>query len=255
MFKQCSAATVFLAALAIGACRGGPPARVIDLGHPLAATDPTWSGTPVFSHTPVATFEKDTYYSAKFASDEHFGTHVDAPAHFAASGLTVDRIPADRLVRPGLRISVASQVAKDEDYRVTVDDLAAFERMHGQIPEGSIVLIATGWDVRWPDASKYMNVREGTKHFPGLSVEATAYLARDRRVAAIGIDTPSVDYGPSPGFEAHRVSSPLDVYHIENATGLTSLPPTGFTVVVAPVKITGGSGAPARVFALVRGSE
>jgi kynurenine formamidase len=255
VFERYLAVAIFLAVLSLSACRSEPATRVIDLGHPMTVSDPTWSGTPVFSHVTVATFDKDTYYSAKFASDEHFGTHVDAPAHFAASGLTVDRIPAERLVRPGVCISVAAQVAKDEDYRVTVQDLSAFERGHGQIPEGSIVFVATGWDARWRDATRYMNERDGKKHFPGLSVEATAYLARERRVAAIGIDTPSIDYGPSAQFEAHRVSSPLDVYHIENATGLTSLPPTGFTVVVAPVRIAGGSGAPARVFALVRGSE
>ena len=257
MSSRASRTAAFVAVFLAGACgrspSPAPPRQVVDLGHALAATDPTWTGTPVFSHTPTATFPKDTYFAAKFSTDEHFGTHVDAPAHFAASGLTVDRIPADRLVRPGVCIPVTAKVAQDEDYRVTVEDLTAFERQHGRIPEGSIVFVATGWDARWPDATRYMNVRDGKKHFPGLSVEATAYLARDRRVAGIGIDTPSVDYGPSEQFEAHRVSSPLDVYHIENATRLTTLPATGFTVVVAPVKIAGGSGAPARVFA-VRGT-
>jgi len=246
---------VVVSLVLVTACAPAPPrpgaVRVIDLGHALDEADPTWSGTPVFTHATVATIAKDTYFAAKFSAEEHFGTHVDAPAHFAEQGLTVDRIPADRLVRPGIAVDVVANVRTDEDYRVTREDLEAFERGHGRIPEGSIVLIATGWDSRWPSAAQYMNVRGGKKHFPGLSVEAAAFLARERRVAAIGIDTPSVDYGLSEQFEAHRTSMPQDVYHVENATGLTSLPPKGFTVVVAPIKIKGGSGGPTRVFALV----
>jgi kynurenine formamidase len=133
---------------------------------------------------------------------------------------------------------------------VTVADIKAFEAKSGPVPEGSIALIATGWDRFWPDRARYMNERGGVKHFPGLSPEAVAYLARDRRVAAIGIDTGSIDYGPSTTFEAHKVSMALNVYHIENAAHLTSLPPTGFTVIVAPINIAGGSGGPARVFAV-----
>jgi kynurenine formamidase len=97
-----------------------------------------------------------------------------------------------------------------------------------------------------------MNDKNGVKHFPGLSAEACAYLARDRRVAAIGIDTPSIDYGPSTAFEAHHVSMALNVYHIENAARLTTLPATGFEVMVAPINIGGGSGGPARVFAFLK---
>jgi kynurenine formamidase len=228
------------------------PSRVFDLGHALSAEDPTFSGKPVFTHTTTATIAKDTYFGASFSSDEHFGTHVDAPAHFWAEGWTVDQIPADRLVQPAVCVNLASKAAADEDYRVSLEDLQAFERDHGRIPERAIVFIATGWDARWPDATKYMNARDGAKHFPGLTVAAATFLARERRVAAIGIDTPSIDYGPSSNFEAHRASMAENVYHIENATGLTALPATGFTAIVAPIKIKGGSGGPARVFALVK---
>jgi kynurenine formamidase len=228
------------------------PSRVIDLGHALAETDPSWSGERVFTHTTVATFAKDGYLAGQFSTEEHFGTHLDAPAHFAADGLTVDRIPAERLVRPAVCINVEPLVQANEDYRLTLADVQAFERDHGAIAAGAMVLVATGWDRRWPDAARYMNVRGGVKHFPGVSVEAAAYLARDRQVAGIGIDTPSIDYGPSEQFEAHHTTMPAGVYHVENAANLTSLPPAGFTVVVAPIKIKDGSGGPARVFALMR---
>ena len=117
-------------------------------------------------------------------------------------------------MRPGICINITG---KPEDYQVTVADVKAFEAKNGAIPEGSIVMIATGWDARWPDQKKYMNDRNGVKHFPGIHPDAAAYLAKDRKVVGIGIDTPSVDYGPSAKFETHNLTMPLNVFHIENA--------------------------------------
>jgi len=226
--------------------------RVVDLGHAIRATDPSWDAKPPYDRTVVATIEKNGYTGGRITIDEHFGTHVDAPAHFAKGGWTVDQIPVERLRRPGVRIDVSKQAAADADYRVTVADIKAFEAAHGAIPSDTIVLIATGWDRFWSDRARYMNDKNGVKHFPGLTAEASTYLARDRHVAAIGIDTPSIDYGPSTTFDAHHASMALNVYHIENAARLTTLPATGFEVVVAPINIAGGSGGPTRVFAFMR---
>src|SRR4029453_1120963 len=220
--------------------------RVVDLGHPLAETDPSWSGEKVFSRKETG---QGGVSMGSFSSDEHFGTHLDAPAHFGGAW-TTDKIPVERLVRPAVCINVEAQAAKDEDYRLTQKDVLAFEAKAGRIPEGAFVLVATGWDRRWPDRARYMNERDGVKHFPGLSVEAAAFLAKERKVAGIGIDTASVDYGPSTKYETHRTTMPENVYHIENATTLTRLPPRGFTAVVAPIDIAGGSGGPTRLFAL-----
>ena len=226
------------------------PLKVLDLGHPLSESDPTWTGHKAFTRTETATFAKDGAALGKFSTDEHFGTHLDAPAHFGGTW-TTDKIPVDRLVRPAVCIDITAKVAADEDYRLTVEDIRAFESRNGRIAESALVLVATGWDRRWKEPGRYMNVRNGLKHFPGISVEAATLLARDRKVAGIGIDSPSVDYGPSEHFETHRTTQPLNVYHIENAANLTTLPATGFTVVVAPVNIAGGSGGPTRVFALL----
>ena len=219
--------------------------RVVDLGHALAVTDPSWTGEHVFQRKAE---KGDGYVGGTFSSDEHFGTHLDAPAHFGGAW-TVDRIPVDRLVRPGICINITGRT---EDYQLTVADVKAFEAKNGAVAEGAIVMIATGWDSRWPDQKKYMNERAGVKHFPGIHPDAAAYLAKDRKVAGIGIDTPSVDYGPSAKFETHHLTMPLNVFHIENAANLTSLPATGFTLVVAPIKLAGGSGGPTRVLALLR---
>jgi kynurenine formamidase len=226
--------------------------RVVDLGHPLRVQDPTWDGSPAFDRRIVATIDKDGYAGGRITVDEHFGTHVDAPAHFAPHGWTVEQIPAERLVRPAVCIDVSAKAAASTDYQVTVDDIKAFEGRAGRIPKDAIVLIATGWDRFWHDRARYMNEKNGVKHFPGLTAEASTYLARERQVAAIGVDTPSIDYGPSTTFAAHHASMSANVYHIENAARLTMLPATGFEVMVAPINISGGSGGPARVFALLK---
>jgi kynurenine formamidase len=230
-----------------GSLAAQPTARILDLGHPLSDTDPTWSGNKAFSRSGTV---GEGFAMGQFSSDEHFGTHLDAPVH-AGGRLTTDQIPVDRLLRPAVCIDVQAATARDEDYRLTVDDIRRFEARHGRIPEGSVVLVATGWDRRWPDQARYMNDRGGVKHFPGLSVEAAALLAKERKVAGIGIDTPSVDYGPSAKFEVHHTTMPENVYHIENATRLTELPPRGFRVIVAPINLVGGSGGPTRLFALL----
>jgi len=248
-----------LVVIALAACAGcgggqsapGATASVLDLGHAIAASDPSWDGPPAFKRDVVASIEKDGYTAGRIDVEEHFGTHLDAPAHFAAGGWTVDVIPADRLIRPAAVIDVSAKAAQDADYRVTPADIRAFESAHGTIVDGSVVLIATGWDQFWNDRAKYMREVNGVKHFPGLSVDAVTVLARDRHVAGIGIDTASIDYGPSTQFEAHHVSMALNVYHVENAANLTKLPASGFGVVVAPMKIAGGSGGPTRVFALL----
>jgi len=233
-----------LVSLSASAARGqAPPVhramRVLDLGHPLRAADPSWDGKPAFER-------EGTPRNGRFESQEHFGTHLDAPSHFGGAW-TVDRIPPERLVRPGVCINVTG---KPEDYQVTAADLKAWESAHGAIPDGAVVFIATGWDARWPDRAAYMNERRGVKHFPGIGVDAARYLV-ERKVAGIGIDTPSVDYGPSTQFETHNITNPANIYHIENARGLTTLPPSGFTVVVAPINLAGGSGGPTRVLALL----
>jgi kynurenine formamidase len=238
---------LILAVLVAASVRAEEARRVVDLGHPLAESDPSWSGQKVFSRKETG---QGGASMGTFSSDEHFGTHLDAPAHFGGAW-TTEKIPVERLVRQAVCINIEAEAGKDEDYRLTQKDILQFEAKSGRIPEGALVLVATGWDRRWPDRARYMNERDGVKHFPGLSVEAAAFLVRERKVAGIGIDTPSVDYGPSAKYETHHTTMPENVYHIENAANLTGLPPRGFTAIVAPIDIVGGSGGPTRLFALL----
>jgi kynurenine formamidase len=164
-------------------------------------------------------------------------------------------VPLERLIAQAVVIDVADRAAADPDYRLTPEDVAGFERDHGSIAAGTIVLLRTGWSARWPDAKRYLgDDRRGDAsnlHFPSYGVEAARLLVEQRRVAALGADVASIDYGRSTDFMVHRLAAAQGVPGLENLTNLDRLPPTGAVVVALPIKIAGGSGGPARVVALV----
>ncbi len=230
----------------------GGSRRIIDLTHTISEGNPAWPGdTRAYEASINARAEEAGYFSRSFWILEHFSTHIDAPAHFPPGKATVDEIPPHRLVGPAVVIDIRAQAAEDTDYRLRVADVNAWEERHGRIPAGAIVLARTGWAARWPDEPRYRNTDEaGLMHFPGFSVEAVQLLI-ERDVSGLGIDTFSVDYGPSKEFEVHRLSHGAGLYHLENLADLSALPETGAYLVVAPMKLEGGSGGPVRVFALV----
>lgn len=226
--------------------------RVLDLSYAINDKLVPWPGDAKFFEAKVnATIEKNGYFTRSFWMLEHYGTHLDAPAHFPPGKITVDQIPVKQLFGPAVVIDVRTESGKDADYRLTPARVEEWEKSHGRIPEGAIVLLRTGWSSRWPDVQKYRNMdTKGVMHFPGFSVEA-AKLMIGRKVSGLGCDTLSIDYGVSPDFAVHHVTLGAGLYHLENLSDLSELPETGAFLVVAPIKLEGGSGGPARVFALL----
>jgi kynurenine formamidase len=228
--------------------------KVVDLTHNLDENTPTYEGTkePVYRANTVATIEKEHYFARDICLPEHFGTHLDAPAHFARGHWTVDQIPPERLIAPLVVLDVSSKVKADPDYRASVGDVTDWETANGKIPAGAVVVLRTGWESRWNSAKDYRNAdSKGVMHFPGYSLEAAKLLIEERKVNGLGIDTLSIDYGPSPDFAVHQYSLAHDIYHLENLANLSRLPARGAQVVAAPMKLAGGSGSPARVLALL----
>ena len=232
----------------------------IDLTHPFDETTVYWPTAPAFELRVEAAGHTagGFYYSANsFCAAEHGGTHVDAPVHFSESGIPLDEIPLERLIGPAVVVDVTEKASADRDYRVGVADLAAWEREHGPIPEGAIVLLRTGFGRHWPDRERYMGTAaRGPEavaglHFPGLDADAARWLAGERGIAAVGLDTPSIDPGPSTDFAAHVELASRGVPALENVANLDRLPPTGAHVLALPMKIRGGSGGPARIVALI----
>jgi kynurenine formamidase len=233
-------------------------AKIVDLTHAIDADTIFWP-------TETKTFELIEehkgpteggyfYASNRFCSPEHGGTHIDAPFHFAEDGETIAEIPIARLVGPAIVIDVAAKAAADPDYTLQPDDVTAWEAEHGKIASGAIVLLRTGWSARWPNKRAYLGDDTpgdaSNLHFPSYGADAARLLV-ERGAAVLGVDTASIDNGPSQEFLVHRIVGAANVVGVENLTGLDKLPPTGAWVLALPIKIAGGSGAPARVIALV----
>jgi kynurenine formamidase len=225
-------------------------ARIIDLSHDLSANTPTYGGErDAYRYEQLSEVGRDGYTSGAVRMPEHFGTHVDAPGHFIKGAATIDRLDARRFIAPAVVIDIRKQAQQNADYLLTVADIQAWER-DGRIPDGAAVLLLTGWDARYGDWQQYRNPdRDGVLHFPGYSEEAVKYLLTNRRIVALGIDTLSMDYGPSKDFPSHKRSHAAGLYHIENLTHLDMLPARGAAIFVGALAIANGSGSPARVLA------
>lgn len=226
--------------------------RVVDLSWPINDKMPLWpTDSRGFEARVNATIEKNGYFTRSFWMLEHYGTHMDAPNHFPGSTLSLDQIAVNRLFGPAVVVDVQKEGAANPDYLLRVERVEKWEADHGRIPAGAIVLLRTGWALRWPDAQRYRNPdASGTMHFPGFSVEAVKFLMA-RKISGIGIDTLSVDYGASKNFEVHHLALPAGLYNLENLADLSALPEYGAFLIAAPIKLEGGSGGACRVFAIL----
>jgi kynurenine formamidase len=254
-------------AAAAAAAQSPPPlppvdlvrAEVVDLTHPFDERTLYWPTAP--SRFEIKVLQRGPtpagfFYAANsFCTPEHGGTHLDAPVHFGEGRRSVDQIPVRDLIAPGVVLDVSEKAAKDPDYRLTPEDVAAWERQHGPVPRGAIVLLRTGWSERWPDAKRYLGDDKpgdaSNLHFPSYGKEAAQLLVGERRVAALGVDTASIDYGPSQDFPVHRLAAAADVPGLENLAMLEAVPARGAWVVALPMKIGQGSGGPLRAVALL----
>ena len=232
----------------------------IDLSHDFSSKTIYWPTAEPFVLKTVSAgmTKKGYYYSAyQFCAAEHGGTHIDAPIHFAKGHRTVDEIPLTQLIGPAIKIDVSDKVAANRDYQISVDDVTVWESSHGQIPDGSIVLLQTGYGHYWPNKVKYLGTEkrglEGVAalHFPGLDPASAQWLVNKRKISAVGIDTASIDYGQSKLFGSHVALLGNDIPVFENVASLDNVPTTGTQIIAMPMKIKGGSGSPLRIVAFV----
>jgi kynurenine formamidase len=251
-----------LALLTLTACSSQAPfpsGRVVDLTHPFDAETVYWPTSPEFEIETLSEGVTDRgffYLAKKFSTAEHGGTHIDAPIHFYEGRNTVDEINVEQLIGPGVTVDVTDACAADPDYRVGIEDFLGWEAVNGKMPHGAIVLLRTGFGAYWPDRARYLGTDArgpdavADLRFPGLDHEAVPWL-RERGIRAIGLDTASIDHGPSQDFPSHVALFEHNVPVFENVANLDELPDRGFTVIALPMKIRGGSGGPLRIVALV----
>ena len=237
-----------------------PEGTWVDLTYPFDRSTIYWPTSKPFGFDTVfaGTTDQGYYYSAfNIQGAEHGGTHIDAPVHFAQGKKSVDQVPIDQLVGTAVVVDVSANASGDRDYQANVNDFEAWEATHGQLPEGAIVLLRTGFGQYWPNAEQYMGTSQRGAdavpklHFPGLHPDAATWLVEKRNIKAIGLDTLSIDHGQSTLFESHRILFKAEIPAFENVANLDQLPATGAFVMALPMRIKGGSGAPLRIVALV----
>ncbi len=237
-----------------------PSGKWIDLTYEFSFETIYWPTSDTFQLKEVfeGTTDNGYYYTANtFCTAEHGGTHIDAPIHFAKGRWTVEQIPLHHLTGKAVVIDVSGNALQNRDYQIGVDDFTNWEATHGRITEGTIVLLKTGLGQFWPDPAKYMGTaKRGQQavedlHFPGLHPDAAQWLVDNRLIHAIGLDTPSIDYGQSELYESHQILFDRNIPAFENVANLDRLPPTGAWVIALPIKIKGGSGGPLRIVALL----
>jgi kynurenine formamidase len=222
------------------------PGRLVDLTQPLGPATVLWPGSRPFEAEVEVDHDSHGAYARDLALPEHAGTHLDAPVHFDRDGASADRLTLAQLVRPAVRLDVRALVGDDPHVAVSAEQVEAIEEREGRIPAGSAVLVHTGWDRFAGDAQRYAPL------FPGLAEDAARLLV-DRGAAGIGIDTLGVDPGDAGGFPVHRVTLPAGLWHLEGLVRLERVPVRGAWLVAAVLPLVDGSGAPARVLAILPG--
>jgi kynurenine formamidase len=238
-----------------------PSGKFVDLTHSFDEQTIYWPTEKGFEleRGQAGVTEKGYYYTAnRFCSAEHGGTHIDAPIHFFEGGNTLDAIPLRQLISRGVLIDVRVKCAENPNYQVVVDDLVGWERKHNERLDETILLLRTGFAAFWPSPAKYLGTEErgpqavAKLHFPGLHPEAAQWLAQNRSVRAVGIDTASIDFGQSTHFQSHVSLFKKNIPALENVANLDQLPETGFVILALPMKIRGGSGGPVRIVAVLK---
>lgn len=223
------------------------PERLVDLTQPLGEDTVLWPGSRPFEAEVESEHATAGVYFRTLSLPEHAGTHLDAPVHFRPDGLTAEQLPLAALVRPAIVLDVRELAGDDSSFTLSAAQVEAIERRDGVVAQGSAVLVSTGWD-RLLGTPLYAGA--DTLAFPGIGADAAALLVQ-RGVVGIGIDTLGVDPGHVEGDPAHRITLPAGLWHLEGLVGLERLPARGAWLVVGALPLVGGSGTPARVFAIL----
>lgn len=223
---------------------------VEDMTHTLHEDFPTYFGQSQFSREQLYNFAEHSFNLFQYTVNEHTGTHIDAPLHFSADGASVDEIPVSSLIAPLCVIDIAARAAEDADTTVTPDDLKAWISANGDIPDGACVAMYSGWASK-VDTDGFRNFDGEAQHFPGFHLEATQMLLENTKAASMAVDTLSLDHGISADFATHYAWLPTGRFGIECLANLDKVPAAGATLVIGAPKHRGGTGGPARIFAMI----
>ncbi|MFI6307752.1 cyclase family protein [Amycolatopsis thailandensis] len=239
--------------------------EVVDLTAPLSESTPILQLPEPFANTIPFGLEEISRYDERgprwywnnIHTGEHTGTHLDVPVHWESGkdGHDVSEVPLRTLVAPAVVLDASARAAEDPDFLLSVEDIREWERENGPLPDGGWLLYRTGWDARSHDQEAFLNNDEDGPHTPGISGECARWLAEEAPITGFGVETVGTDAGQAlaiePAFPCHELLLGAGKHGLTQLRNLASLPPTGALLVVSPLPIVGGSGSPARVYALV----
>ncbi|WP_313655408.1 cyclase family protein [Planktothrix agardhii] len=226
--------------------------RIIDLTHKIDPDIPLWPGDPVVELETIADFSTSGYYLRRFSMGEHSGTHLNSPKSFYQDGMGIDDYSPESCILSAVVINIREKASQNPDAILTVNDIKDWEEQHDIIPANSMILLYTGWQEKWHNPIDFLNIdTEGKLHFPGFGSEATQFLIEQRNIKGVGIDTHGVDPGFDHSFNTNKMILKNNGFVLENLTNLDQLPATGITLIIGILKLTGGSGSPVSVLALI----
>jgi kynurenine formamidase len=229
--------------------------RFVDLTHSFDVNTPHWKGFGEMKRRTLYTVKKDGFHVEEFCHVGQWGTHVDPPAHFHEGLKSVDQIDLKDMLLPLVVLDVHEKVAKDPDYVLSLDDIKAWERRHGRIPEHAFVAMRTDWAKRWPNDAVMQNKdAAGVAHYPGWSMPVLKLLYEDRHISASGHETTDTDPGVAVSKDDYSLETYVlgtNHYQIEMLADLDQVPESGALVMVSFPKPADGSGFPARVVAIL----
>lgn len=226
--------------------------EIIDLTHTLSPEFPTFDDGPGIKHEQLFNLKDDGFNLFEITINEHSGTHVDAPLHYSADGKSVDELELSDLFAPLAIVDIREKADADRDAELTPDDLRKWIRSNGPLPERCCVAMNSGWATKAANEADFIGWDDkGAMHFPGFHIEATIMLLEESSAVAIGVDTLSLDHGPSTDFATHHVWLSAGRYGVECLANLDAVPNVGATIIVGAPKHKGGTGGPARVFAAI----
>jgi kynurenine formamidase len=239
--------------------------KMVDLTQPLGPETPVIGLPPIFASSPGVTIEQISRYDDKGPGwywntihlGEHTGTHFDAPVHWITGkdlpDNRCDTIPPRRFVGPACVIDVTQDVAMYPDFQLTPERILAWEAEHGRIPAGAWVLLRSDWSKR-TDPAEFLNIGADGPHSPGFHKSASEFLARERDILGVGVETVGTDAGQAGGFDPpfpnHTIMHGAGKFGLASLVNLDQLPATGAIVIAAPLKIVDGSGSPLRALAI-----
>lgn len=241
---------------AVGGGIAGTPAmaaghgKIEDMTHTISPEFPTYFGESQFSMEQLFNYAEHSFNLFQYTVNEHTGTHIDAPLHFSADGMSVDEIEVSNLIAPLCVIDIAKRAQDNADAQVTPEDIKAWIAANGEIPPHACVAMHSGWGSKVLTDS-YRNFDGKVQHYPGFHVDATSMLVEESKAASIAVDTLSLDHGMSADFASHYAWLPTGRFGIENLANLDKVPASGATLVIGAPKHKGGTGGPARIFAMI----